>query len=116
MVGWMRAGGGVALIVATILGMAGLVTTAAAWAATDPVTPEATATESTAVPPAESPSTGEAPPAPEAAEGASGKDANGTNGPAPSDGAVPRPQDTAYPGTIALRVDVTNLERHLFNV
>ena len=90
-------GEGVALIVATILGLA-------------------TAYAAEPIPPAEGPSSSEVPPAPEATEASPGKGTGGTNGPAPSSGSVPRPQDTAYPGTIGLRVDVTDLERHLFTV
>jgi predicted metalloprotease with PDZ domain len=86
----MRREGGVAFIVATILGTAG--------ASAGPVE----------IPPAEGP--GPAVSAPETT-------ANGVNGPAtPAGGGVPAPRDTPYPGTIALRVDVTDLERHIFNV
>jgi predicted metalloprotease with PDZ domain len=87
----MRREGGVALIVATILGTAG------AFAGAVEIE----------IPPAEGPGPGEA--APEATE-------NGVNGPGPSGGAVRRPQDTPYSGIIALKVDVTDLERHVFNV
>jgi predicted metalloprotease with PDZ domain len=92
----------VALIVATVLEVAGLAMRAAH--AAEPI------------PPAEGPPASEAPPAPEASEASPGKGTGGTNSPAPVSGSVPRPQDTAYPGTISLRVDVTDLERHLFNV
>jgi predicted metalloprotease with PDZ domain len=90
----MRREGGVALIVATILGTAG------ASAGTVAVGNEN-------IPPAEGPGPGAQ--APEATE-------NGVNGPATVADAVPRPRDTPYPGTISLRVDVTDLERHVFNV
>ena len=109
----MRREGGAALIVATILGVAGLVTTVAV--AADPEAGDPVATGSVEIPPAEGQSTGEAPTGPEANEAAAAKGTNGTNGPAPSAGS-PRPQDTAYPGTIGLHVDVTDLERHIFNV
>ena len=105
----MRREGGVAFIVATILGCL----TAAAFAA-EPVTDSVLANASVEIPPAEGASQGEAAPAPDATEAASAK--GGANGPAPSAGSVPRPQDTAYPGIIGLRVDVTDIERHVFNV
>ncbi len=89
----MRGEGGVALIIATILGIAG-VSGGAAAAEKD-------------VPPAEGPGPGAQ--APEAT-------ADGLNGPAVGADAVPRPRDTPYPGTIGLRVDVTDLERHVLNV
>jgi predicted metalloprotease with PDZ domain len=41
---------------------------------------------------------------------------NGVNGPGASLGAVPAPQDIPYPGVISLRVDATDIERHVFNV
>ena len=85
----MRREGGVAFIVATLLSTAGAIA--------GPVE----------IPPAEGAGPGES--APEATE-------NGVNGPAMSVGSVPRPRDTPYPGTIVLRVDVTDLERHVFNV
>src|SRR5581483_8253929 len=96
----MRGQSGVALIVATILGC---MTTAAL--AADPE-----------IPPAEGPASSEAVPPPEGTETAPPKSAGGANGPAPSAGSVQRPQDTPYPGTIGLHVDVTDLERHVFNV
>ena len=99
----MRREGLVALIVATILGSLGGVTAACA-------------AEPVAIPPAEGAAASEAAPPPEATDAAPVKETSGTNGPASSAGAVPRPQDTAYPGTIGLRVDVTDLERHVFNV
>ena len=105
----MRREGGVALIVATILGLAVAVTTAAFAAGSVGMGP-------VEIPPAENPSTGETSPPPEATEAAPGQDASGTNGPAPSAGSVLRPQDTAYPGTIALHVDVTDLDHHLFSI
>jgi predicted metalloprotease with PDZ domain len=40
---------------------------------------------------------------------------NGANGPALS-GAVPAPQDIPYPGVITLKVDATDIQRHIFNV
>jgi predicted metalloprotease with PDZ domain len=89
----MRREGGVALIIATILGSAGA---SAGTGATGEV-----------VPPAEGPGPAEA--APEATE-------NGVNGPATGADIVPRPRDMPYPGTISLKVDVTDLERHIFNV
>ncbi len=85
----MRREGGVALIVATILRTAGAVAGG----------PD--------IPPAEGPTSGT--PAPEATD-------SGTNGPAASGNGVPRPQNVAYPGTVQLKVDVTDLERHVFNV
>ena len=90
----MRREGGVALIIATILGTVGASAGTVAAGSPD-------------IPPAEGPGPGA--PAPEATE-------NGVNGPAEVAGAVPRPRDTPYPGTIGLRVDVTDLERHVFNV
>jgi predicted metalloprotease with PDZ domain len=38
------------------------------------------------------------------------------NGPAMSASILPRPQDTPYQGTITLKVDVTDVERHVFIV
>ena len=90
----MRREGGVALIVATILGTGG----ASAGSVT---------TGNENIPPAEGPGPGAS--APEATE-------NGVNGPATEADSVPRPRDTLYPGTISLKVDVTDLERHIFNV
>lgn len=40
---------------------------------------------------------------------------NGVNGPA-SAGTVPTPQDIPYSGTISLKVDATDIERHIFDV
>ena len=99
----MRREGGVALIVATILGL-GCASTAAF---ADPVE----------IPPAEGSAAGEAAPPPESIESTPPKtESGGVNGPAPSAGSMPRPQDTAYPGTIGLHVDVTDLVRHIFTV
>ena len=100
----MRREGGVAVIVATVLGVAGSVTTGAFAA---PVVD---------IPPAEGASTGEPAPAPGTSETAPDKAMSGANGPVPSAGAVPRPQDTPFPGTIGLKVDVTDIERHIFGV
>jgi predicted metalloprotease with PDZ domain len=41
---------------------------------------------------------------------------NGVNGPGVSAGSVPTPQDVPYAGVISLRVDATDIERHIFNV
>jgi predicted metalloprotease with PDZ domain len=89
----MRREGGVALIVATILRTAGAV-------AGNPA-------GNVNIPPAEGPAPST--PAPEATDA-------GINGPTTSANGVPRPQDIPYPGTLQLRVDVTDLERHIFNV
>ena len=85
----MRREGGVALIVATILRTAGAM-------AGNPD-----------IPPAEGPAPNT--PAPEATDA-------GINGPTTSANGVPRPQDIPYPGTLQLKVDVTDIERHVFNV
>jgi predicted metalloprotease with PDZ domain len=90
----MRREGGVALIIATILGTAG--------ASAGPV-----ATGNEAIPPAEGP--GPTAPAPDSTE-------NGVNGPATAADIVPRPRDMPYPGAISLKVDVTDLERHVFTI
>ena len=102
----MRREGGVAAIVATILGVVGLVTTGAFAA---PVVD---------IPPAEGSGASEAAQAPASAtnENAPEKTTSGANGPTASAGAVPRPQDTPFPGTIGLKVDVTDLERRIFSV
>ena len=103
----MRREGGVALIVATILGCG--ITVAVA----DPVAPM-----SVEIPPAEGSAAGDvSPPPEETIESTPPKSASGgVNGTAPSAGAVQRPQDTPYPGTIGLHVDVTDLVRHVFTV
>lgn len=93
----MRREGGVALIVATILRATGAL-------AAGPVTDVPSGVN---IPPAEGPAPGT--PAPEATD-------SGINGPATSANGVPRPQDIAYPGTLSLKVDVTDVERHVFNV
>jgi len=67
------------------------------------------------IPPAEGSASSEAVPPPEATETAP-KTAGGANGPTPSANSVQRPQDTPYPGTIGLHVDVTDLDRHIFSV
>jgi predicted metalloprotease with PDZ domain len=90
----MRREGGVALIVATILRTAGAL--AAGGPASD-----------VNIPPAEGPAPST--PAPEATDA-------GINGPTTSANGVPRPQDIPYPGTVQLKVDVTDIERHVFNV
>ena len=41
---------------------------------------------------------------------------NGVNGPGVSAGAVPAPQDTPYAGVISLKVDATDIGRHIFSV
>jgi predicted metalloprotease with PDZ domain len=41
---------------------------------------------------------------------------NGVNGPGAAAGTVPVPQDTAFAGVITLKVDATDVERHIFNV
>jgi predicted metalloprotease with PDZ domain len=83
---------GVVALVATLVGVAG---------------PFAHAVE---IPPAEGP-------------GPTTTDTNGTetnstgiNGPGVSAGTVPAPQDTPYAGVITLKVDATDVERHIFNV
>jgi predicted metalloprotease with PDZ domain len=86
--------GGVALIIATLLGAVG----ANAGTVTN---------GSLEIPPAEGP--GPAATGPEATE-------NGVNGPATAGDIIPRPRDMPYPGAISLKVDVTDLERHVFNV
>lgn len=103
--------GGVALIIATILGTVGAsagTVDAGSGAAGNAAAGNAAA-GSLNVPPAEGPGPGA--PAPES-------NADGVNGPAEvaGGGGVPRPRDTPYPGTISLRVDVTDLERHVLNV
>jgi predicted metalloprotease with PDZ domain len=97
--------GGVALIIATILGTVGA--SAGTVGAGGGAVGNAAA-GSPDIPPAEGPGPGA--PAPES-------NADGVNGPAEvAGGSVPRPRDTPYPGTISLRVDVTDLERHVLNV
>ena len=106
----MRREGGVALIIATILGTVGASagTGAAGTGAADVVGSGRVAAGNSDIPPAEGPGPGA--PAPES-------NADGVNGPAEgAGGGVPRPRDTPYPGTIGLRVDVTDLERHVLNV
>jgi predicted metalloprotease with PDZ domain len=90
----MTRAGVVALVVATLLGAAGSI---------------ATAVE---IPPAEGPAT--TPVGTDASE--SGVNKNGVNGPGTTAGAVPAPQDTAYAGVISLKVDATDIERHIFDV
>ena len=85
--------GVVALIAATLLGAAGSV---------------ATAVE---IPPAEGSG---AQNGPDTSDNRISK--NGVNGPGVTAGAVPAPQDTPYPGVIALKVDATDIGRHIFNV
>jgi predicted metalloprotease with PDZ domain len=41
---------------------------------------------------------------------------NGVNGPGVIASTMPVPQDIAYPGTILLKVDASDIERHIFNV
>jgi predicted metalloprotease with PDZ domain len=41
---------------------------------------------------------------------------NGVNGPGVTAGAVPAPQDTPYVGVISLKVDATDIVRHIFSV
>jgi len=97
--------GGVALIIATILGTVGA---SAGTVGGGRGAVGNAAAGSLDVPPAEGPGPGA--PAPES-------NADGVNGPAEgAGGGVPRPRDTPYPGTISLRVDVTDLERHVLNV
>src|SRR5581483_2444655 len=90
----MRQAGVVAVVaaVAAMLGIAGSVV------------------DAVEIPPAEGP-------------GSTPNDTNGTepnsagvNGPGVSAGAVPAPQDTPYAGAITLKVDATDVERHIFNV
>ena len=86
--------GVVALIAATVLGAAGSI---------------ATAVE---IPPEEAP--GATGPGTDASE--SGVTKNGVNGPDTGGGAVPAPQDNPYSGTLSLKVDATDIDRHIFNV
>jgi predicted metalloprotease with PDZ domain len=104
--------GRVALIVATILGCE------ATAAVAEPGAPMSAAPMSVEIPPAEGSAAGDvSPPAEETIESTPPKSASGgVNGTAPSAGAVQRPQDTPYPGTIGLHVDVTDLVRHVFTV
>jgi predicted metalloprotease with PDZ domain len=88
----MTRAGVVALIAATVLGAAGSI---------------ATAVE---IPPEEGP--GATPVGTDAGE----LNSNGVNGPDTGAGAVPAPQDAPYPGSISLKVDATDIERHIFNV
>jgi predicted metalloprotease with PDZ domain len=84
---------GVVALVATLVGVAG----------------SAAAVE---IPPAEGPG-----PSTNTSTDANGTDTNGVgvNGPV-SAGAVPAPQDIPYPGAISLKVDATDIERHVFNI
>jgi predicted metalloprotease with PDZ domain len=86
--------GVVALAVATLLGAAGSIVKAVE------------------IPPAEGP--GPSPTTTETNE--NGVNGDGANGPGSSAGAVPAPQDVPYPGTLSLKVDATDIERHIFNV
>ena len=90
----MTSTGVVALAAATLLGAAGSIV------------------NGVEIPPAEGP--GPSTTATEANE--NGVNGNGVNGPGGSAGAVPAPQDMAYPGAISLKVDATDIERHIFNV
>ena len=90
----MTRAGVVALVAATLLGPAGSIVTAveippAEGSATTAVATDSSETEVTK---------------------------NGVNGPDMAAGAVPAPQDTAYVGDISLKVDATDIERHIFNV
>jgi predicted metalloprotease with PDZ domain len=89
----MRRAGVVALIAATLLGAGSI----------------ATAVE---IPPAEGSSA--TPPGTDVHENGVSKD--GVNGPGVAAGAVPAPQDIPYPGAISLKVDATDIDRHIFNV
>lgn len=109
-----RREGGVAHIVATILGCAGWVSTGAL--AEPAAVTSAPAPASEDIPPAEGAAAPEAAPAPETTEPTPAKTTNGVNGPVPSTGSVPRPQDIPYPGVIGLKVDTTDLERRVFTV
>ncbi len=91
----MTRAGVVALIAATLLGAAGSI---------------ATAVE---IPPEEAPGPA-APAGTDASENAVTK--NGVNGPDTGAGAVPAPQDIPYSGAISLKVDATDIERHVFSV
>jgi predicted metalloprotease with PDZ domain len=86
--------GMVALIAATLLGTAGSIATAVV------------------IPPAEGPAA--ASPGTDTSE--SGLKSNGVNGPELTPGAVPAPKDTPYPGVISLKVDATDIGRHIFSV
>lgn len=90
----MTRAGVVALIAATLMGAAGSIATAAV------------------IPPAEGAATASA--GADTSEG--GLSNNGVNGPGVSAGAVSAPQDSAYPGVISLKVDATDVGRHIFSV
>lgn len=90
----MRRAGVVALL-ATLLGAAGSIATAVD------------------IPPAEG--AGVSPTGTDSGDNLANK--SGVNGPAAMTvGTVPLPQDTPYVGVIALRVDATDVQRHIFNV
>jgi len=90
----MTRAGVIRLIAATLLGVAGST---------------ATAVE---IPPAEGP-----PATPVGTDtNENGVNNNGVNGPSTAVGAVPAPQDTPYAGVISLKIDATDIERHIFNV
>jgi predicted metalloprotease with PDZ domain len=90
----MRRAGVVALVAATVLGAAGSI---------------ASAVE---IPPEETP--GATGPGVDANE--SGVTKNGVNGSDAGVGAVPAPQDNPYSGSLSVKVDATDIDRHIFNV
>jgi predicted metalloprotease with PDZ domain len=90
----MRRSGVVALAIATILGAAGSITIAVE------------------IPPAESTGT----PAPAGPDASNNSNGNSANAAATAVGGVPRLQESSYPGNVSLKVDVTDIERHVFNV
>jgi predicted metalloprotease with PDZ domain len=97
----MTRAGVVALVAATLLGAGPLVCRAGGSNAS-PVE----------IPPAE----GSASTADGTNVGENGVNNNGVNGPSMTAGAVPAPQDTPFTGAIALKVDATDIDRHIFNV
>jgi predicted metalloprotease with PDZ domain len=92
----MTRAGVVALVAATVLVAAGSI---------------ASAVE---IPPAEGSGATPVPVGSDANENGVGND--GVNGPSMGAGAVPAPQDSPYPGSIALKVDATDIQRHIFGV
>jgi predicted metalloprotease with PDZ domain len=86
---------GVVALVATLVGIAG------------------SAAAAVGIPPAEGPG-----PTTTSTTDANGTEtnSNGVNGPDVSSGAVPAPQDVDYAGIITLKVDATDIQRHIFNV
>jgi hypothetical protein len=90
----MTRAGVVALLAATLLGAADSIATAVV------------------IPPAEGPAV--TPAGADTSE--SGPTNNGVNGSGVTAGAVPAPQDTPYAGVISLKVDATDIGRHIFSV